>query len=318
MESTTAPAGHIALAPERDQRTGLIVFGAIQILLGGLCAAMLVLIAAVGFLAPSALGDVDRNSIMTGAILYLVMAVILIWLGIGSVLCRRWARTLVLILAWSWLLLGVMTVALVIWFALTLPMEGITGVFFAIALTLTGVFLLMLPGAMVFFYRRPQVQETCEARDPRPRWTDRCPSPVLTNSIWLGMGALWLSTMPLLKQNVVPFFGRLATGPLATMICLAGAAIGLYLAYATYRLKMIGWWGTFAAFGLATASISLTFARMDPADFYRKSGYPEELVAQMENMPFFTATSIAWANAAFFALLVVYMFWIRKFFRKSS
>jgi hypothetical protein len=102
------------------------------------------------------------------------------------------------------------------------------------------------------------------------------------------------------------------------MLCLLCACVACYLAYATYRLKMTGWWGTLAAFALLTVSVSTTFALVNLPDFYRKSGYTEEQIAQIANIPFLTGRRIAWINAAFFVLFLIYLLWIKKYFRKSA
>ena len=46
--------------------------------------------------------------------IYGALAVVLVWLGIGSVMARRWARALLAIFSWSWLVMGlIMLVAMV-------------------------------------------------------------------------------------------------------------------------------------------------------------------------------------------------------------
>jgi hypothetical protein len=44
------------------------------------------------------------------------LAVALIWLGIGSIKARRWARALLLIFSWSWLVMGVCMTAVMPFF----------------------------------------------------------------------------------------------------------------------------------------------------------------------------------------------------------
>jgi MFS family permease len=308
---STQPAGY------RDRRTGLMLFGILEILLGSLCAAIVAALFLARLLSPGAASELDQQTFVMAASVYLGMAVILVWLGIGSVLCRRWARSLLLILGWSWLLLGVMTLALLSWMAASLPTEGtLGGLFLVLAIAILGVFLVVLPGALVVFYQNRHVRATCEARDPRQRWTDRCPLPVLTNSVWLAVGGFWFLVLPLTRHSIIPVFGFLATGTIANLCCLAGGAIALYLAYATYRRRMSAWWGMLVAFSLATLSAALTFARVDLLEFYRRAGYAEEQLARVATIPFFTSRIMAWINAAFFVLFLVYLLWIRKYFRK--
>ena len=101
------------IADFKDRRAGLMVFGILEILLGALCILM------VGFMV---LGQVvmsraggaalSARMMLPGMLTYVSLAAAFVWLGIGSIRCRRWARALVLVLAWFWLCIGVITVPL--------------------------------------------------------------------------------------------------------------------------------------------------------------------------------------------------------------
>jgi hypothetical protein len=170
----------------------------------------------------------------------------------------------------------------------------------------------------VLFYQSKHVKATCETRDPVPRWTDTCPAPVLTSALWFGVGAIFLLMIPLTNQNVVPFFGILLTGWMATLIIFAYSACGLYLAWTTYRLKMSAWWGSLIYFALFSASGAVTFARIDLMEFYRKSGYPEQQIEQIRSLGFFTGKIMSWSMVVFFLLFLVYLIWIKKYFRAGE
>ena len=60
----------------------------------------------------------NPQTTMPAAIMCGLIAVVLIWLGIGSILARRWARALLLILSWTWLAMGVVAL---IYLAFLLP-----------------------------------------------------------------------------------------------------------------------------------------------------------------------------------------------------
>src|SRR5208337_5369886 len=49
---------------------------------------------------------VNHAAMLPGIAVYGLLAVALVWLGIGSILARRWARALLLIFSWSWLIMG--------------------------------------------------------------------------------------------------------------------------------------------------------------------------------------------------------------------
>ena len=96
----------------RDRRTSLIVFGILVILLGCLCALIAPLMVFSQVIVAQRGGGANYAAIIPGVVTYLAMAVAMIWLGIGSIMERRWARALLLILGWSWLAVGVFSLAM--------------------------------------------------------------------------------------------------------------------------------------------------------------------------------------------------------------
>ena len=80
----------------RDRKVGLIVFGVLQICLGALCA-LAVPVVIFGVLVQTFAGrgagaQVHLASTISGVLLYVAAAVWFLWMGIGSIMCRRWAR----------------------------------------------------------------------------------------------------------------------------------------------------------------------------------------------------------------------------------
>src|SRR5208337_5540265 len=55
---------------------------------------------------------VNHAAMLPGMAVYGLLAVALVWLGIGSIKARRWARALLLIFSWSWLIMGVFMTAI--------------------------------------------------------------------------------------------------------------------------------------------------------------------------------------------------------------
>jgi hypothetical protein len=195
----TAPIEPTAPA-YKDRSTGLMIFGTLTILLGCL-AGLLVLMMLVSLaVAPkTAAAPASFAQVLPAMSLYLALAVTLIWLGIGSILARRWARALLLIFSWSWLVIGIVTVMVM---AFVLPKmlrnlpstgtadqpampPGVIGVMMVLMFLIFGVFFVVMPAIWTFFYSSRHVKATCEARDGVARWTDACPLPVLAVSLWL-------------------------------------------------------------------------------------------------------------------------------------
>ena len=95
----------------KDRKTGLVVFGILQIIFGGFCALMVPfmiigMIASV-FLDSRTAAPVNPAMIIPAVLLYALLAVWFIWMGIGSIKARRWARALILVSSWIWLIGGV-------------------------------------------------------------------------------------------------------------------------------------------------------------------------------------------------------------------
>src|SRR4051812_38801345 len=106
-------------APYEDRKTGLTIFGILTLLMGAVCALFIPLMLASLTMSANVRGPAqDTRMILPALLMYGGLAVMFVWLGIGSIKARRWARALLLILAWCWLLVGIIGTAVV---ALVLP-----------------------------------------------------------------------------------------------------------------------------------------------------------------------------------------------------
>ena len=99
---------------------------------------------------------------------------------------------------------------------------------------------LALPLAYILFYRSPNVRRTLDAYDPHPRWTDRCPTPLLGVAIWSVLLALGAATGALAGYS--DFFGNYLTGWGAAAV--AAVKVGMLAAAAVlfFNRNPIGWW----------------------------------------------------------------------------
>jgi len=302
----------------RDRRIGLIAFGILEIMFGCLCVLIIIGVLFISILFPQIDETLGRQAIGSVLAFYGVAAVALIWLGIGSILCRRWARVLLLIGSWSLLFCGIVGLG----FYALLARDVFAGMADKAAASITMVFIMVflavigivLPGAMVLFYGSSHTNATCMARDPHPRWTDDCPMSVLATSLWLLLGSLSMLLIPISSQSIMPWFGVLLSGVPATLIILALAALGFYLAWATYRLKMAAWWLCLVATTFFCLSAAVTFLKVDFIELYRRLGYPEQQIEQLRNLSFFSSTNAICWIAVSYILFVIYWIWIRKYF----
>ncbi len=306
----------------KDRRTWLIVFGVGEILLGCLCALFVPLMLWGQSMTAKATGaSPDYRMAVPGVMMYGMLAVAFIWLGIGSIRCRRWARALLLILSWSWLAVGVIAVGTLffLWPKLAENMPpGVREIALVMAAVIWCVILILLPGLLVFFYSGRGVKATVEARDATACWTDRCPLPALAVSMWLAFGAAAMLSMPLAYRAVLPCFGVLLSGLPAILAYVILAVLWGCLAWGWYRLKPAAWWLTVAAFVLFSISGVITFTRVDLMDLYRMMGYPPEQLALIEKYNVMTGNMMAWYSTAFTVPLVGYLLWARRCFRQAA
>ena len=306
------PAGY------KDRRAACIAFGITEIAMGALCGlVVLLMLLTTSVVTP----DTDPKALILGLSFYLLLAIGLVWLGVGSTLCRRWARTLLLILAWSWLAAGVTVIGLL---AVILPQTfaqlapGAAGLVAAlVVLCIVGVFFVVVPGIMILFYQGKNVQATFETRDPHPRWTDACPLPVLTTALWLALGAVLVVPAVADGRAVVPLFGQLVSGRPATLLSLVGAGISLWLAWGLGRLERVALWVSFAFTLIASVSATVTFARVDFLEVYRLMGYPPEQIEAVRQLGLFGGQTMAWLMAVLGAATCAFFIWLKKYFPAS-
>ena len=319
----------------RDRSTGLQVFGVIQIVLGALVALFIPMVLLGAVMSRKVTGvAMPMGTYMMACLTYLVLAIALVTLGIGSIRARRWAWALTLILSWFALIIGVfatvlMTAVLPSSFASGLRRAaasnpgasdfstGITAVILTFVIVLFAVFLVGIPLAFVLFYRRKDVEVTCKHRDPVERWTDRCPLPVLAASLIFAGAApyyLFLSfTTPL-----VPFFGKYLTGIPGAIGCLVLAALDAFLAVWFFRVRLLGWWVGIVSMALRTISAAITFARGDLLQAYSRLGWKPAQIEAMSGSPVFRGRLTLWWSLLYLLVIVGYMLWIRRYFRATQ
>ena len=212
----------------KDRSTGLIVFGIIEILGGFLCALGIPFMLLSLALGRRAGGAMPVGSIVMIVVTYAALAAILITLGIGSTMAKRWAGALNLILSWIWVILGIMVTVIIIAVmpsAFLTAMRtaaqrdpnagsappGLMAVILTFMIVMMAIFLVVVPLVFLLFYRSRNVAETVRHRDPVERWTDRVPLPVLAFSLMAACGAAYYLLVGV-TTPLFPFFGRYLTG----------------------------------------------------------------------------------------------------------
>jgi hypothetical protein len=313
-----------------DRKAGLVFFGILQIILGGICA-IIVLMMIIAMIKGTTHANIPARSVsagemMPGGMLYALAAVWLIWMGIGSIKVRRWARALILVSSWLWLVTGIIGLG-----SMVLFMSGawneigrskqMSQADIATARNLmigfTTLILVIIPGVLVLFYGRKNVKETCEHRDPQVRWTDKCPLPVLAVSIISGFGAVSM-LLGGITGWVIPFFGTLLSGTAGAAVQIFVSLLLVYVAWGVYKLNLKAWWYAVLVSIAGALSIGITFSRVSILDFY------EKMNMSAENLEFFKQSLMQHESVMVIFFLfntvgfLVYLLYTRKYFAPSS
>lgn len=310
----------------KDRKTGLMVFGILEVVLGIICLGMVFLMALGALVSAfAARGSAPQTSaaiMIPGILVYITMGAWFIWMGIGSILARRWARALMLVVSWIWLVSGLMGLVYMLAFMPDIysqmgksgqvpPQVAALIKWFTIGFM--AVAYVLIPCVFILFYGSRHVKATCEKRDPSPRWTDKCPLPVLALSL---MCAFWAICMPAMGfyNWAMPFFGVILEGTSGAFVALGAVLLLAYAAWGAYRLDIRAWWcAAFlaAAFG---ASAVITFSRVSLLELYARMDIPAQQLEIMQQCALPQMSTIAALCGAWLLIALAYLFYIRRFF----
>ncbi|MBW7996235.1 MAG: hypothetical protein FVQ81_06640 [Candidatus Glassbacteria bacterium] len=311
-------------------KTGLVIVGILQVLLGGLAvlvAPMMIIGMVVEKAHPEASGPTPSAVMMIpGIIIYLGIGTWLIWMGIGSIKARRWARSLILVSSWLGLITGL---GGLIYMSLMVPDmssemakgKEITPAMAAVMkwamigfMASVGV---IIPGVLILFYSRKKVKDTFEHRDPRIIWTDKCPLPILFLSGLCVVGALSMLNLGF-NNWIMPFFGTILTG-------MAGATVGMvtmlllgYAAWGIYKLNIKAWWLAAWITIAGALSMAITFSQVSLLEFFDKTGLPEQQLEMLKQA--ITKNEVA-IEILFVVQLIVYfsfLLYMKRYFNAQS
>lgn len=320
------------LMPEtfKDRRVGLVIFGILTILIGVICVLMILLLGFSIFL-PARPGTPTPTiqTLLPAMAVYALGAVSSIWLGVGSILKRRWARALLLISSWSGLVVGLIALVFI---GLSLPeirktMQAsmppdASPALQLIPLIVMGVMMfviyILLPGTWLLFYRSRNVKATCDYYDPVIRWTDQCPLPVLALVLWLGFTVASFLIMTFGNLVVLPFFGTFLYGAPGIAASAVLAFICAYAMRKVYLLDVRGWWIVVAAVVLFAISALITYSRHDLMEVYRLLNLPPEQLAEVKKFNFLQGNLLYLSVILWVVPALAYLFYIKRFFKSAD
>ncbi|NLF07626.1 MAG: hypothetical protein GX594_06560 [Pirellulaceae bacterium] len=324
MSNDSSPA-----IPEfRDQRIGLIIFGALQLAIGCFCVLGALFTSLLLLVNPSNMppeAQVDAKMMLPGIMFYVLVAILFTTLGFGSILAKRWAWSLTVVISWLWMIIGLFAVIVLV---LVMPSvmsampqqgranlpPGSLSAVMAISMILVGIFYVVLPGSFLVFYQRSATWETCRRRDPKARWTERCPLPLLALAIMLGYSALWLPFQLLYGGGVAPFFGKLVSGAAGVVLILASAVIMAFLAWGIYGRKMAAWWGTLVFWTFWGVSASITFSKVGLLELYEMMEIPPNQLELLKKSGMLDGNYLIASMIGGFVCALVFLLWVRRYF----
>lgn len=320
--------------PYKDRSTGLMIFGGLTTALGclvGLFVPLMLFGQAIAASVPNA-PQTSFPTILPAIFMYGGLAVLLVWLGIGSIMARRWAWALMLIFSWSWLALGIIEIGAMAFIMPkmlanlpgtgtpdhpAMPPAAMDAVMFGMFLFL-GIFFVIVPAVWIFFYNSRHVKATCMARDPVTRWTDACPLPVLALCLWGWLCVPMMMTMPMMGHCVAPFFGMFLKGMPAVIFYLALAGLWGYSGWLMYRLDPRGWWLILIAMIVGVASTIITYSQHDMLEMYRLMDYPDAQIEQIQKTGLLEGNSMIWMTSICMLPFLGYLLFVKKYFPRHQ
>jgi hypothetical protein len=314
----------------KDRKTGLVIFGIFHIIIGAFCA-LFMLFTIVGAMALRNLGESTGAVMSVGQMilfvfLYLLLAVWFVWMGIGSILARKWARALILITSWLWLISGLIGFIAILLFMPAIfsslaageEMPGEAAVIVqSIVTTFLAFILIVIPGAFVLFYGSRHVKATCEQRDRQVRWIDKAPLSVITLSSILGCMAISMPLMGLYRWTT-HFFGVLLSGIPGAAIVLVYAVLFAYAAWGTYKLQVKAWWCGFLSTVALEVSMVITFSRVSLGEFYQKMGVPQERLEIIQRLDLFRDPRVLILGGLGIIGFLGFMIYTKRYFKVSA
>jgi hypothetical protein len=141
-----------------------------------------------------------------------------------------------------------------------------------------GMIYVMLPGAMVLFFRSPHVAATCQKRDTHPSWASQLPQRLLSLVVTFVLCGLSIIAVPS-YSFVFPFFGTVLSGWTGAACWFVAFVLCFALAVGTVRREWWAWWTAMGGCLAAAVSSAATFARVEPdAVFEAMRLAPEQLL----------------------------------------
>jgi hypothetical protein len=213
----------------------------------------------------------------------------LIWIGIGCCMGRRWVRPLVIIGSVIAIATGIVSIVPMTWaaartFSHAMSASPTTSTTFAagtapapppIAVAIGGIIgavigiglLIVVPAFMFQFFRKDTVRQSLETTDPKTRWTDGIPLPLLGWAV--GSVVFGLSDFATGFNGFYPLFTSIITGPIAAVAMGIIGTVLIVGGFLSYHRSSLGWLLSITAAAFMGASL-LTFSLFGDSQQYQQ------------------------------------------------
>jgi hypothetical protein len=273
-----------------------------------------------------AAGGVNLRMMIPGVLLYLALAVWFIWMGTGSVMTRRWARAIILVSSWLWLICGVLGFILMLTILSSMYAKmgessgmpkGAAAVMKYVMTAFLAVIYVVMPGIFVLFYSGKDVKATCEYRDPKERWTDKCPLPVLVVSFMSAVWAVSILSMGIYRW-AIPFFGSIVSGTAGAIMILALALVLAYIAWGAYKLDIKAWWCALLVHIGWSFSAIITFSTVKMEQFYEKMAFSSQQLDIIKQFSTLWEPRMRLFLGFWAVVVLAYLIYVRRYFTDAS
>jgi len=305
-----------------DRSLRLKIMGCVQIIIGLLFSLFIpVLMFSISKQSAISGGTLSIKMLYPALGMFLGLALCFIALGVGSFFARKWARSLTLIVAWFFVIMGVSSLAMIP-FQLSHMHEAMgnagqsgimSGVFILFLIIFLSIPYLVIPGMFILLYRGSDVQKTCEYRNPKPSWVDGKPLPVLALVILMAVSACMFPFF-VFTIEVFPVFGVFVRDKFALSLLVGSLTlVSAYLAKLLYQLQWKGWFGAMLWSIFFLASTIVTFLSADLMEFYKQMGVSDAELAILKGQGMGQMQQMSWFSML---PLVLYVFYTKKYFKR--
>jgi hypothetical protein len=222
-----------------------------------LAAALYLITPALTALARDDLPDWTALPQLSWWITHTLLPLLMTWLGISTLIGRRWARTFHLAAA----AVGFAGCLLVggAWVLITIRQAGPQASYLWLPRAALVLFGLLICWAILVFFNRQNLRHTIAEADPTPSWTDEWPAGLQMLAVLGSIGA-WMS-LHLALTSPFPWWGEWFGAPRSAYAWGAVSACFTLSALLTMARRISGWWFFLIALTTTVAAWSWTVIR---------------------------------------------------------